>query len=94
MTTPAAPASGTPQAPSLLYRLVKSGMPDKADPLEFIRQRRQPQSDGKPVPFRIIAQQITDQSGVDVTYEAVRRWWRGTEDGQKELADQGEAADE
>lgn len=80
-------SGGTAQAPpgSILYQLVAAKL--GTDPLDFIKAGRDA---GKP--FRIIAQELAATTKVDVTYEAVRRWWRSTPQGQKELDDTEEAA--
>lgn len=71
------PAS-PPPVPSNLYRLVEEKLGSSL--AEFIVQRRKTvmSSSGKQsrIPYRRIANELVDLTGVDITHEAVRRWHR------------------
>ena len=59
-----------------IYRLVEEKL--GYWPLTLIEQKRtEKDSQGfdTPVSFRLIAQELTELTEVDVTSEAVRRWW-------------------
>lgn len=68
------------------------GKTDETSVLDFIATRRAVTDEQpSPVPFRLIARELGDITGVDVTHEAVRRWFRATEAELAELA-QADAA--
>lgn len=74
-----------PGARRALYQLVQDRMEvanreDKTTfltPLGFILyHRRVDETQTEPIPFRKIAIWLTELTGVDVTHESVRRWYR------------------
>lgn len=57
-----------------------AGKTEFTDPLEFIAHHRRVDSTQEvPLPFRKIAIELSQLTGVDVTHEAVRRWQRAVE---------------
>lgn len=82
--TEAAPAAAVAPAAvgGNLYRLVEQAYAKRhadtsslpATPVEFIQQQRA-RDDGSRA-FRLIANDLTALTGVDVTHETVRRWYR------------------
>ncbi len=62
-----------PPAPSIkrshLYQLVEEKLHAPVD--QFIAERRQAGT-----PYHKIAHEIIDKTGVEVTHEAIRRWYR------------------
>lgn len=64
-----------------------------ANVLEFIAfHRRVDETQPVPRPFRHIAIELSEVTGVDVTHEAVRRWFRASEREIAELLASTEAA--
>jgi hypothetical protein len=69
-------ATKAPQLPNArvaLYNLVQDRLTavNGQTLAEFILERR-PESD--PTPYRRIASELVDITGIDITHEAVRRW--------------------
>lgn len=87
-----APLGQTEDVGSSLRRLVQTRLRQhtEQDLMAFILQRRTLPDDAPPkavpVPYRKIAQELVDATGVDITHEAVRRWHRAYERAQAELA--------
>jgi hypothetical protein len=71
-----------PNARDSFYQLVQSRLQAKTGQTisEFILSRREPDG-GKEAPYRRIASELVDVTGVDLTHEAARRWYhRAVED--------------
>lgn len=61
-------------------RAVERGSVQETTVLEFIAVRRAvTDEEPTPIPFRRIAMELGQVTGVDITHEAVRRWFRSTE---------------
>ena len=71
MSTTRAPQ--LPNARVALYNLVQDRLAATGGVTlaEFILERR---PDTDPVPYRRIASELVDITGIDITHEAVRRW--------------------
>lgn len=67
------------QNTSPLYQLVAAKI--GGDPVDYINTRRQP---GNTKSFNTIAQELSQATGMPITYEWVRRTWRATPQGTAE----------
>jgi len=73
-TTGSNTSAHLPNSRTALYDMVQDRLTAAAGQTlaEFIVARREP---GSEVPYRHIAQELIDVTGVDITHEAVRRWY-------------------
>jgi hypothetical protein len=68
------PTVAMPTARDALYRFVQDRLLGETGQTiaEFILVRREP---GSEVPYRRIASEIVELTGIDITHEAARRWY-------------------
>jgi len=73
-TTGSNTSAHLPNSRTALYDMVQDRLTAATSQTlaEFIVARREP---GSEVPYRHIAQELIDVTGVDITHEAVRRWY-------------------
>lgn len=61
--------------PTVLYQLVASKL-QGCTPIEYIEARRHPADGSTPVPWTVIAVDLSRETGVDVSWGAIHRWYR------------------